>query len=288
MAKRESKVEGVNALPELEAGFAEIKNLFKAGAVPREADYAMLIEYVHYLHKLLGVEGADGSPGPGLGGGLIKETDSGLSVDASVLAGGGLGYSGSVINVGAGAGITVDTNSVILDGARVAGNGLTGAAGVINVGAGKGITVDANSVILDGANVAGNGLTGDAGVINVGAGKGILVEDNAVSLAENSWEYIFAKLYGATHWVRSERVVLYFTRVSLTHVVVRGIARGGSLFGIMLDWFTWDGYKPVAESSSIDRGYFTLLFLDINSISGTFKVNIGDSIYENTIVEINF
>lgn len=46
MAKRETKVEGVKALPELEDGFKKVKDLFKAGAVPREADYVMLIEYV--------------------------------------------------------------------------------------------------------------------------------------------------------------------------------------------------------------------------------------------------
>ena len=52
MTKRESKVDGINALPELGAGFTEIKKFFKAGAVPREADYEKLIEYVHYLPEL--------------------------------------------------------------------------------------------------------------------------------------------------------------------------------------------------------------------------------------------
>lgn len=81
MAKRESKVEGVNVLPELEAGFTEIKNLFKAGSVPRESDYTKLIEYVHYLHKLLGVEGSDGDKGPGLGEGLSLSSEGLLNVE---------------------------------------------------------------------------------------------------------------------------------------------------------------------------------------------------------------
>lgn len=81
MAKRKSKVEGVNELPELEAGYTDIKNLFKAGAVPREMDYLKLIEYVHYLHKLLGVEGSDGDKGPGLGEGLSLSSEGLLNVE---------------------------------------------------------------------------------------------------------------------------------------------------------------------------------------------------------------
>lgn len=220
MAKRESKVEGVNALPELEAGFTEIKNLFKAGALPREADYVKLIEYVHYLHKLLGIEGAEGSPGPGLGGGLIKNDDSVLSVDASVLAGGGLSYSGSVINVGAGAGIKVDSDKV--------------------------------------------------------------------SLAENSWEYIFAKLYGATHWVCNELVVIYFTRTTDAEVVARGVSRGITVFGATMSNYSWDGHKPLSDFSSLDRGCFTLMFQDAGSISGSFTVILGIVPITFTIAEIDF
>lgn len=254
MVRRKSKVEGVNELPELEAGFTEIKSLFKAGALPREADYVKLIEYVHYLHKLLGNEGAEGSPGPGLGGGLIKNDDSVLSVDGSVLAGGGLSYSGSVIGVGAGAGITVETNTIT----------------------------------LDALNVAGNGLTGAGAVINVGAGAGIKVDSDKVSLAENSWEYIFAKLYGATHWVRNELVVVYFTRVTETSVVARGVSRAYGVFGVTMSDFSWDGYKPQADFSSLDRGCFTFMFQDAGSISGSFTVILGIVPITYTIAEIDF
>lgn len=211
MAKREAKVEGVNGLPDLELGVNEIKGLFKAGAVPREVDYAKLIEYVHYLHKLLGVEGVDGSSGPGLGGGLINEADSVLSVDGSVLAGTGLNHSGSVINVGQGPGITV-------------------------------------------------------------------VAD-AVSLAEDSWEFIFAKLYGATHWVFSEHAVVYFRRLNAEYVVARGISKNNYVFSLTLNKFSWKLHVPQEELSSVDRGCFTLVYLDeSDDIKGLFSIALDDGI----------
>ncbi|MCH4872978.1 hypothetical protein [Pseudomonas sp. TMW22091] len=78
MAKRLSTFE--SELPELEKGFEEIKSLFRTGAVPKESDYASMIEYVHYLHKLLGIEGADSDHTPQLGSGLTTNADGVLSV----------------------------------------------------------------------------------------------------------------------------------------------------------------------------------------------------------------
>lgn len=71
MAKRLLKYE--SELPKLEKGFEEIKSLFKTGAIPKESDYASMIEYVHYLHRLLGVEGSDPAHTPQLGNGFIIE-----------------------------------------------------------------------------------------------------------------------------------------------------------------------------------------------------------------------
>ena len=90
MAKHETKAVGVNELPELEFDFKAITSVFKAGAVPREADYVKLIKYVHYLHQLLGVEGDGDAPAPGLGHGLVRNEHTVLSIDVDALAGTGL------------------------------------------------------------------------------------------------------------------------------------------------------------------------------------------------------
>jgi len=66
---------------------------------------------------------------------------------ADGVAGAGLTISGKVLSVGAGLGITVNTDDVALS-SSVAGAGLTYNAGVLNVGAGAGITVNADDVAL--------------------------------------------------------------------------------------------------------------------------------------------
>lgn len=80
MAKRVLRSESESELPDLQMGHADIKSLFRTGAIPREMDYASLIEYVHYLHKLLGIEGSDPSHTPQLGGGLVLNESGVLSV----------------------------------------------------------------------------------------------------------------------------------------------------------------------------------------------------------------
>ncbi len=292
MAKRETKVEGVKALPELEDGFKKVKDLFKAGAVPREADYVMLIEYVHYLHKLLGVEGEEGSSGPGLGVGFIKAEGSALGVDIDGLAGAGLTGANSVFNVGAGNGIIVGDNTVSLDTVTVAGYGLSGAGGAFNIGAGAGITIAEDSVILDAVNVAGSGLTGSSGKISVGQGLGITVNDNNVSLATDSWKYIFAKLYQATHWAGDNAVSVFFIKMTDSLVLARGIATGRYSFGYEIDGFVWDGVAPLIEYSSLDRNQFSFVYRGHDSISGDFSVHltlgISGNIYTFTVSELKF
>lgn len=326
MAKRETKVEGVKALPELEDGFKKVKDLFKAGAVPREADYVMLIEYVHYLHKLLGVEGEEGSSGPGLGVGFIKAEGSALGVDIDGLAGAGLTGANSVFNVGAGNGIIVGDNTVSLDTVTVAGYGLSGAGGAFNIGAGAGITIAEDSVILDAVNVAGSGLTGSSGkisvgqglgitvgtdtvslnagsaagkglsgadgIINVGQGPGLTVDDNTVSLATDSWKYIFAKLYQATHWAGDNAVSVFFIKMTDSLVLARGIATGRYSFGYEIDGFVWDGVAPLIEYSSLDRNQFSFVYRGHDSISGDFSVHltlgISGNIYTFTVSELKF
>ena len=242
MAKRENKVEGVNGLPDLELGVNGIKGLFKAGAVPREADYAKLIEYVHYLHKLLGIEAEDGSPGLGLGVGFKKEDDSVLGVDVEVLAGGGLTSNGSVFNVGEG----------------------------------KGITVDTDTVSLDAESAAGLGLTGSDGVINVGVGLGLDLSDNYVALAPDSWKYMFAKLYGASQWASTSMALVFFTRMTSFSVLARGITIGGTMFGDSASQFSWNGKAPDNAYSSLDRNNFTFTFEHgAGEIGGEFTVIIS-------------
>lgn len=84
--------------------------------------------------------------------------------------------------VGAGNGITVNTNDVALA-SSAGGAGLTYTSGVLAVGAGNGITVNANDVALASGS-AGNGLTYSSGVLAVGGGNGITANANDVALTD--------------------------------------------------------------------------------------------------------
>src|SRR5690606_966623 len=112
-------------------------------------------------------------------------------IAGSGLTGGGALSSNVTLNVGAGTGITVGTNTVSLDTSNTrnvdhssvsitAGNGLTGggtidASRTLNVGAGTGITVGSNSVSLDtshtrntdhaSVSITGSGALGGGGTI---------------------------------------------------------------------------------------------------------------------------
>lgn len=79
MVAQKLNIESGSGLPGLEVGYNELKSLFEAGSVPREKEFSKLISYVHYLHKLLGVEGDDQNHVPVLGSGLTVN-DGVLSV----------------------------------------------------------------------------------------------------------------------------------------------------------------------------------------------------------------
>lgn len=70
-----------DGVPELESGFFDIKDYFKGGSVLRESDFAALIDYVHYLHCLLGVESEDSEYSPAVGDGLMLNEVGVLTLD---------------------------------------------------------------------------------------------------------------------------------------------------------------------------------------------------------------
>lgn len=78
MVARKAKNGTKSDIPGLDVGYVEVKSLFEVGAVPREEEFAKFISYVHYLHKLLGVEGDNEEYVPTLG--------SGFSVNNGVLS----------------------------------------------------------------------------------------------------------------------------------------------------------------------------------------------------------
>jgi hypothetical protein len=133
----------------------------------------------------------------------------------------GAGLSSTLVSgkltIGAGSGITVNTNDVAVDYATVAStlkgvtattgltnsgntlavdyttvasglksNGLVASSGKLSVGAGTGITVNASDVAVDfttvASNLKGNGMTATSGKLNVIAGTGIAVNANDVAL----------------------------------------------------------------------------------------------------------
>jgi len=91
----------------------------------------------------------------------------------SGLTGGGALSANITLNVGAGAGITVNDNDVALA-AGVAGNGLTLTGGVLDVVGGNGLTVSANSMSVN----AGNGLTFSSGALVVDPGPGLSINNS--------------------------------------------------------------------------------------------------------------
>ncbi|MCO2278946.1 hypothetical protein FA378_31115 [Pseudomonas aeruginosa] len=172
-------------LPEPEYGFQEVAHLFRAGAVPREADYGKLIEYVHYLHKLLGIEGEEGHT-PALGPGLTTSSGGVLEVDGATLAGNGLSASGAVLSVGAGSGISVSSTQVSVNGATLAGNGLSASGAVLSVCLLYTSPSPRDPKTVYGATLAGNGLVANGAVLSVGTGEGISVTADKVGLHFNA------------------------------------------------------------------------------------------------------
>lgn len=83
MAKRKAGLENETGLPDLPVGHLELKGKFMPGSMPRELDYVQLIDYVHYLHKLIGIEGDDSEHQPALGAGLVLNDHGVLSVEGA-------------------------------------------------------------------------------------------------------------------------------------------------------------------------------------------------------------
>lgn len=304
MAKRETKDEGDNALPELEAGFTDIKNFFKAGAVPREADYAKLIEYVHYLHKLLGVEGEEEGHEPTLGHGLTTSDDGVLCVDAQALVGAPL--------------TTDDNNKLTLDASAAAGYGLSGDGSKLAFNpaavAQEGSGLEGDNVVLkfnaEEVAQAGSGLKGEGITLKFNAqevaGSGLIadttndiklnVDTGALRLSTVNWFYQQMALYKATHFalapiesggvvpkVSEAHFILFFTRANDNYVRVRGFATGPNIFDyapLVVNW-EWGGQIPQVNVGRVYADNFSLLYSDTGSISGTINIKIAFKIGDN-------
>ncbi len=109
-----------------------------------------------------------------------------FSGGGSFIWGDGLSNIGNIINVdlAGNSGLTVSGGKLTVD-TNIAGSGIAMSAGVINIGAGAGITVNANDIQVDYTNVSqtlgGAGLTG-TGILNVGAADGITVNADSVGI----------------------------------------------------------------------------------------------------------
>ncbi|HYF74167.1 MAG TPA: hypothetical protein VD864_15150 [Nocardioides sp.] len=116
-----------------------------------------------------------------LDGTTLSKSGSGLRL-ASGVAGAGLVYNSSALDVNVGTGLEVDTDAIRIA-ASAAGDGLTGGGGsalAVNVGSGLEISSDAVRVA---AAAAGDGLTGGGGsALAVGAGSGITVAADSVAV----------------------------------------------------------------------------------------------------------
>ena len=97
-----------------------------------------------------------------------------LKVDETI-AGDGTSMTAGVITVGAGTGISTDSDNVFVNysevGQNMAGAGLTSSGDLINIGSGTGITVNADDVEVNFTEVseglAGTGLTSSGGSLNI-------------------------------------------------------------------------------------------------------------------------
>lgn len=297
MAKREIKAkveqdEGVKALPELGEGFAEIKNLFKAGAVPRQLDYERLIEYVHYLHKLLGVEGEEEAHEPALGHGLTTSEEGVLCVDAKALVGASMiTYGDNKLSFGAvgaaGAGLIGDHAVLSFNASAVAaeGSGLSGVGSSLSFNAlevaGSGLSGAGSQLTFDAEAVAGSGLTVANNTLNVNT--------DALRLSTVSWFYEQMSRFKATHFalapiddnntvpkVSDAHFILFFTPTKNIYVRVRGFATGPNIFDYapILDNWKWGDDVPENNMGWVYVDNFSLLYPDINDIGGSIKIYI--------------
>lgn len=297
MAKREIKAEveqndGVKALPALGEGFTEIKNLFKAGAVPRQLDYERLIEYVHYLHKWLGVEGEDEAHEPALGHGLTTSENGVVCVDTEALVGASLTTdddnklsfaaqeaAGPGL-IGNGAELAFDTTQVATEGSGLSGIGSTLKFNAAEV-AGMGLSAEGSKLKLNPALIAGSGLVVENDRLKVNAG--------ALRLGKVSWFFSQMSRFKATHFalapidndntvptVSDAHFILFFTLANSKYVRVRGCATGPNIFdddpGLM-DWW-WGNKLPQVDIGKVYADNFSLLYSDKDPIEGSIKIHI--------------
>ncbi len=139
-----------------------------------------------------GIEETGGQFSLELDGSTLSKSASGLRL-ATGVAGAGLVYNGSALDVNVGSGLEVSSDALRIA-AGAAGDGLTGGGGsalAVNVGAGLEISSDAVRIA---SGAAGSGLTGGGGsALAVGQGTGISVTTDAVAV-----DSTVARVYATT------------------------------------------------------------------------------------------
>lgn len=127
------------------------------------------------------------------------DPNSGLTFSSTKLkiadyaAGGGLTITNGVLSAGAGAGITINADTIDINYVEASegleGSGLTAAGGKINVGAGSGITVNTDNVAVDYVTVAtqlaGNGLNNNGTTIDVNVSNGLTIIGDSVQVDQS-------------------------------------------------------------------------------------------------------
>lgn len=116
-----------------------------------------------------------------LDGSTLSKSSAGLRLAAGI-AGAGIVYNASALDVNVGTGLEISSDAVRIA-ASAAGDGLTGGgASALAVNVGSGLEISADAVRIAAA-AAGDGLTGGAGsALAVGAGSGISVAADAVAV----------------------------------------------------------------------------------------------------------
>ncbi|MHC2148870.1 hypothetical protein [Pseudomonas sp. 210_17 TE3656] len=259
-------------------GFSlEVRDRFKTGAVPSQDDFKLLIDYIHTLHQLLGLETADGAPGSGPGAGL-KVVGGKVAVDTAVTnptAGQGISVEGRKVSVDAGAGLTFSGNKLVVNTAEVyptAGKGTTANGRAVSVDAGAGLTFSGNKLVVNTAEVyptagkgttangravsvdagagltfSGNKLVVDTAVTNPTAGSGIHVAGKTVSLRDDSWIKLLGNLHGANYYCSNDHLRCFFSQQS-ENVVARFYYYGSGKINNALSHFQLNGVNAAQLS----------------------------------------
>ncbi|AIL61655.1 hypothetical protein [Pseudomonas alkylphenolica] len=227
-------------------GFSlEVRDRFKTGEVPTQDDFKLLIDYIHTLHQLLGLETADGAPGAGPGAGLTIASGK-VAVDpmaTNPTAGKGITVNARAVSVDAGAGLTFSGNKLVVNTAEVyptAGKGTTANGRAVSVDAGAGLTFSGNKLVVNTAEVYPT------------AGKGIRVSGTMVSLDDNAWIWILGNLHNASHYCENPYMRCLFFQAYST-VAVRFYYRA---YGRTATAFKLNGVDAVR----VDHATSTIVF----------------------------